>query len=304
MNAIVLTTIHEPTEAILRFAKMHDWKFYVVGDKKTPHESYMNTSSNYGEDVNWLYLTPTEQEVINKPLSDFIGWNTTARRVMGIVQAYRDGAEIIALVDDDNVPLDNWGKNVKVGKKFCGVQYQTHEPVFDPLYAYKFWHRGFPPLLERDVTTVVIPELLDVLVQADLWLGAADTDAICNIMLENCNINKIDADTVGYFSCKTISPFNSQNTFLHRLIIPDYWFLPRVGRMDDIWASFMLQKKYPGCVVYGPPSVYQKRNPHNYIKDLEDEMLGYKHSLDLIRGTYTPPELDQFVELYQKALKV
>ena len=37
---IVTTTIKEPTKAILKFCEKKDWSFIIVGDKKTPHESY------------------------------------------------------------------------------------------------------------------------------------------------------------------------------------------------------------------------------------------------------------------------
>ena len=44
-NFIVTTTINEPTEATLKFCELiktlpDDWTFVIVGDTKTPHESY------------------------------------------------------------------------------------------------------------------------------------------------------------------------------------------------------------------------------------------------------------------------
>lgn len=295
MKAIVLTTIFEPTEATLRFAKMKDWTLYVVVDRKTPLDKWYAP----GTGDNTVLLDCEHQGDIDNDLSEFIGWNTTARRVMGIVQAYRDGAEMIALVDDDNIPLERWGENVVLNERVEAREYNTPDTeTFNPLVHEKFWHRGYPEF-DKLYNWTAYDGAITPLVQADLWKGAADTDAVCNMVYGQCEIENIYPSK---FFSKKVSPFNSQNTFLDRSVIPDYWFLPRVGRMDDIWASFMLQKKHPGCVVYGPPSVYQKRNPHNYIKDLEDEILGYKHSLDLIRGTYEPPELKQFVELYQKAL--
>ena len=37
------------------------------------------------------------------------------------------------------------------------------------------------------------------------------------------------------FGSPSISPFNSQNTFLAREVLPYYAVLPHAGRMDDIF---------------------------------------------------------------------
>ena len=43
--------------------------------------------------------------------------------------------------------------------------------------------------------------------------------------------------------------------------------------MDDIPASYHLQAK-GAKVIYGAPSVYQKRNVHNLVTDMKAEYLG------------------------------
>ena len=87
------------------------------------------------------------------------------------------------------------------------------------------------------------------------------------------------------FFSKRISPFNSQNTLLHRKVIKDYFLFPHIGRMDDIWAAFYVTaKKYK--VVYNEPTVYQERNVHNLIKDFKDEYIGYVNSLRLVESLY------------------
>ena len=55
--------------------------------------------------------------------------------------------------------------------------------------------------------------------------------------------------------------------------------LPFVGRMSDIWGSYLIQKNINDLeIVYSNASVYQKRNPHNLSIDLEEELLGYRHT--------------------------
>ena len=50
-----------------------------------------------------------------------------------ILQALKDGAEIIASVDDDNIPLDIWGQNIMIGKPTNVYYYETDEIAFDAI---------------------------------------------------------------------------------------------------------------------------------------------------------------------------
>lgn len=265
---IVCTTINKPTEAIKKFAQLQDWNLIIVGDKKTPHSAYKN----------YNYFSPSEQEKKYPKLSKLIGWNCIQRRNLGFIEAYLQGADIVATVDDDNIPYKNWGKNVL--EPMMVTKYKVKNPVFDPLSVtehYKLWHRGYPLQLvdERYEFEVEKTLMKRFLVQADLWDGAPDIDAICRFMYPKDVKFK---DITPYFSDRP-SPFNSQNTFISRKALPHYFLFPHIGRMDDIWASYYLQSKFKECVVYCKPSVIQKRNKHNLIDDMKAEMLGYEKSL-------------------------
>ena len=107
---IVTTTINPPTKALIKFSRFNDWKLIVVGDLKTPEKEFKSLK-------NCIYLNPNQQEKISKKLSDQIGWNCIQRRNFGFIYAYKLGAEVVATVDDDNIPYKNWGKNLLVGKK-------------------------------------------------------------------------------------------------------------------------------------------------------------------------------------------
>ncbi len=91
------------------------------------------------------------------------------------------------------------------------------------------------------------------------------------------------------FSSNKISPFNSQNTFLSRDVLKNYFLFPHVGRMDDIWASYYVES-LGFKVVYQKPTVYQDRNVHDLIKDMKNEYLGYENNLNLISDLYKNPE--------------
>lgn len=277
-KAIVTTTINPPTEALKKFIKIartDDWHLFIVGDKKTPHAAYQQIA----EAVDCVtYLTPDAQEIISLELSDLIGWNCIQRRNFGLIAAYKWGAEIIATVDDDNIPYEGWGKNCRVNREIDISTYRVDTPVFDPLSPIfpHLWHRGFPiQLLDQRRLRPPIMTKREVLVQADFWDGAPDIDAVCRITLNP--IVKFEPNMIPMGSNK-LAPFNSQNTFLSRDVFPTYFLFPHVGRMDDIWAAYVTQFEFPDSVVFCKASVYQDRNPHDLTKDLAAEMIGYQNN--------------------------
>tara|TARA_Y100001935_G_scaffold248077_1_gene244797 strand:- start:13690 stop:14601 length:912 start_codon:yes stop_codon:yes gene_type:complete len=284
MNKIIVTTtINEPTEATLKFASMHDWHVVIAGDTKTPHDKYENLQ-------NVTYLHPEDQENINKELSDAIGWRSIRRRNMAIIKAYQMGADIIATVDDDNIPLEKWGDNLFVGEEVEVDFYDTTLDVFDPIYVTEhknIWHRGFPlQYVSKRNAKLVGKRKINCLVQADFWNGDPDIDAVCRIT----QMPELEFKPFKPFASKKIAPFNSQNTFLHREIIPYYMVIPHVGRMDDIWGAYALQQDmrdvYEDFVLYNQATVYQDRNDHDLTLDMEQEMIGYKLNPHLITNGY------------------
>jgi hypothetical protein len=286
MRCIATTTIFPPSKALQKFAQMKDWTLVIAGDLKTPHTEYLSME-------NVVYLHPDEQSRLYPRLSELIGWNCIQRRNIALLHAYKLGAEIIALVDDDNIPDEHWGENLLIGKPTkCKVYTPTKCPVFDPLSATEYshlWHRGFPiqylnvkNSLERSFD-IVTPDI-----QADFWNGDPDVDAICRMEhAPDCAFNP----AMFPFASPKPSPFNSQNTFLSRKVVPDYFCFPFVGRMDDIWGAYYCWAK-GHRVVYSRASVTQERNAHDLTKDFKNEIIGYEHT-HLIADD--PSQLQKFV---------
>ncbi len=275
---IVTTTINPPTLATIKYSRKEDWTLIVVGDTKTPHYEY--------ENLNCIYLSPEYQEKTYPELSETIGWKSIQRRNIGFVEAYNRGADIVATVDDDNIPYDGWGTNVVVGETVEIDFYNTDLGVFDPLSVTEHnqvWHRGYPIDLVpyRDRVSYGGKLKRRVLVQADLWDGDPDIDAMARLSIRP--IVKFDK-IQGPYGSLSISPFNSQNTFLAREVIPYYSVFPHVGRMDDIWGGYVLQHYFPKSVVYNKASVYQDRNVQDLVTNLEKEIIGYRYTTDLIRS--------------------
>jgi hypothetical protein len=280
MKVIVTTTINAVTEAIGKFEALDDWHLVVIGDLKTPKNYKLEKGT---------YVTPEMQEKYDKGLSDAIGWNCIQRRNFGLLWAKDMNADVVAVVDDDNIPYDNWGNELMLGKQALAFHYETGLPAFDPVGATNeghLWHRGFPLQLlsKRDYSSRKTKNVV-ARMQADFWNGDPDIDAICR--MEHAPECQFDESFFPITSNK-ISPFNSQNTFISGDLLQDYFLFPHIGRMDDIWASFYLQAK-GYTVVYGKPSVYQARNEHDLVKDMKQEYLGYENNLRLVQDLATDP---------------
>ena len=297
-KVIVITTINSPTEATIKYSQKEGWDLVVVGDLKTPHDEYRK--------LNCIYLSPEDQEKKYPELSEVIGWKTIQRRNVGFVEAFRMGADILATVDDDNIPYDDWGKNVLVGQTVEVDLYDPEYHIFDPLSVTnvkEVWHRGYPieNVPYRHNVSYKGKAHRTVLVQADLWDGDPDIDALAR--LSKKPIVKFDVQIP--FAATKMGPFNSQNTFVSGKHLKDYCVLPYVGRMDDIWASYYFQHLYPESVIYNKASVYQDRNVQDLIRNLENEVIGYRNTLSLVNDLnnfdrFLPEQTLKFLEVYRR----
>jgi hypothetical protein len=273
MKAIVTTTIYAKNETLEKYDNIKDWTLIVVGDQKTPKDFSLK---------NGIYLNPSEQEKLAKNLSDLIGWNCIQRRSLAFVMAKKLGADIIATIDDDNIPLDNWGNNLAIGKEIDVTEYVVDTLAFDPIGITNYphlWHRGFPLELLRKrklLSQNKIRGNFDI--QACFWNGDPDIDAICRME----HAPECDFDPIFFPFCSNkMGPFNSQNTFISKEVLPHYFMFPSIGRMDDIWASYYVQA-LGFRAFYDLPTVYQARNPQNLIKNMEAEYLGYSNNMSLL----------------------
>src|ERR1700691_3341547 len=107
-KAIVTTTINPPTEALRKFAAMPGWFLIVAGDTNTPSDWHL---------PGVIYLSPSFQTDYDKKLSDAIGWKSLQRRNFALLYAHSMGSDVVAVVDDDNIPYDDWGTNLMIGRE-------------------------------------------------------------------------------------------------------------------------------------------------------------------------------------------
>lgn len=306
IKSIITTTINSPTKATIKFCEIaveNHWYFIVAGDLKTPHDEYRDLRKKYGKNI--IYLEPEEQEKLYPELSNLIGWKNIQRRNIAFVHAFNMGSEIIATIDDDNIPYEGWGENLIVGKEVEVDLYKNrHHDYFDPFAVTNqnhLWHRGYPiQLLEtKNFIDLIGTTKLKVLVQADFWDGDPDIDAICRLTKKPL----VKFDNFKPFTTFSNAPFNTQNTFLDRSIFPHFSVWPGVGRMDDIWASYYLRQKFNN-IVYCPASVYQERNPQDLVKNLENECIGYRYTKTFVDNKaditqdFVPDVTKKFIDVY------
>jgi hypothetical protein len=311
MNLFVITTtINVPTKATLKFCELSekkDFKFIVIGDLKTPHELYRNLEKKYN---NVTYLSPDEQENLYPEISKLIGWKTIQRRNIGFIYSYLNGAEIVATIDDDNIPYDEWGDNILVGKEIeVDLFENTSCDYFDALSVTNhsnLWHRGYPIeyLSKKNNVEYKGKTTITPLIQAEFWDGDPDIDAICRLTLKPI----VKFNNFEPFTTNQLTPFNSQNTFIHRKVLKDYSVFPNIGRMDDIWGAYVLQYYHPNSIIFTKASVYQERNPQDLVKNLENEVFGYRNTLKLLEDlenykNYLPENTNKYFDEYKQYFK-
>src|ERR1700681_32189 len=277
--ALITTVIHVPE--VLRVYRAHDasTRFFVTGDLATP---YAAVRALCDELKNAVSLTPEHQQ--NWRSSDVFGWNTTCRRNIALLEALKWGANVIVTVDNDNLPM---GRNIlKFRHSFedhTGLRAISETGWVDPYRPFGIPHRGFPftKSAPADFESVVNAK---VGVVAGIVIGDPDISAITRIArspIVHAVTEPLRHGFVVQPSAWTV--FNSQNTAFLRELAPAMMMIPGVGRYDDIFASLICQRVMREKnlhVRFGPPFVWQQRNPHDLIQDLKAEIFGEEHVVE------------------------
>ena len=288
--AIVTTTINVPTllEAYVAdsLAYGHDVLYVVIGDRKTPSEAKtwcLRLAEEKGVDLVFQDVEDQAEYLRSHPdLDAHLPYDSIQRRNIGILLAYERGCDPIITIDDDNFLLDDdfVGRHGLAGRS-ATLPSLTSDSGWvnvcrdlEDLNGVPFYHRGFPPGQRwQDERTEESERAGRVVVNAGLWLGDPDVDALQRLVYPVDAVRYVrDGNVV--LGPGTWSPFNSQNTGLAREVVPAYFLSPRIGRYDDIWASYVVVRiadQLGHLVAYGKPVVRQERNPHDYWKDLEAE---------------------------------
>jgi len=269
---IIITSIFHPTDAVKKFARLKDWQLIVVGDKKTVGDwQYKNT----------IYLSPEYQLKLSNKVIKHLPWNSYSRKIAGYAYAINHGADVIADTDDDNIPYENWGKNIKFEDEFDTIKGNSFINIYKHFTKEHIWPRGYPlnKILEKDTYTIV-----KKYAKIGVWQYLADEDPDVDAIYRLTNNKPV------YFKKRknivlakgTFSPFNSQNTFFRKELFP-LLYLPAfvTFRFTDILRGLIAQpllQQEGYALGFGTATVIQKRNPHNYLNDFASEIPCYLES--------------------------
>ena len=108
MFAAVITTIQEPTPAVVKFPqKLADCGglLVVAGDKKGPAH-YRNR--HFAEGCRIDFLSLKDQQASEFELARKLPVNSYSRKNVAYLHAIAAGADFLYETDDDNAPLDSW----------------------------------------------------------------------------------------------------------------------------------------------------------------------------------------------------
>lgn len=277
-KAIVITSIFRPTEAVIAFSKMNDHQLIVVGDKKTPADWKC-------EQVN--YLSVSRQEKLHFEIARILPFNHYCRKMLGYLEAIRNGAELIIDTDDDNIPKDDWRFPEFENKFACIGEKKGFINIYQWFSSQKIWPRGLP--LQLVNTQFDLGSMMDTRnCKVGVWQGLADEDPDVDAVYrltsdEPCYFNESAPVVLGK---GTVCPFNTQNTMVRQELFP-LLYLPTyvTFRFTDILRGLVAQ---PIMWLYGyqlgftKATVIQKRNPHDYMKDFISEIPMYEQGEKVI----------------------
>jgi hypothetical protein len=279
MKFIIITSIFEPTEAVIEFSKLSEYKLIVAGDKKSPHNWQCN---------NVTFLSVDDQEGLDFSLSKVLPYNHYCRKMIGYLYAIQNGASMIIDTDDDNIPKQNWKFPDFNGKFDCIPGDKGFINIYQHYTDDHIWPRGLP--LNKITTQYhdVFSAISEKNVNIGIWQGLADEDPDVDAIyrLTSNKLCKFREKEPCVIEQGTLTPFNTQNTAIRKELFP-LMYLPTyvTFRFTDILRGLIAQ---PIMWLYGyhlgfiNATVVQKRNPHDFMVDFESELPMYKYTEKVI----------------------
>ena len=294
---VVVTTINAPTPSIYKLTELPEpWKIVVIGKKKKKNEEWnvFNNSSKL------VYLSIENQEKLNYKTTQYIPYNSYTRKNIGYIYAIEHGAKEIYETDDDNIftTFDQLYNSFNFSK-ICYAK--SNKTMMINPYAHfgrpTVWPRGFRLSdISNDWNNkfyISSSEQITSkpLIYQGLTNGDPDVDAIFRLTRADARypikLDFYDIYPLLYFPGNYI-PINSQNTRYLYDAFPALALPTTVAfRVCDIWRGFIMERfiwGYNGTVLFHSPSVYQKRNVHDYYLDFVDEEALYYGLEDILDG--------------------
>ncbi|OGK14337.1 hypothetical protein A3A93_03330 [Candidatus Roizmanbacteria bacterium RIFCSPLOWO2_01_FULL_38_12] len=263
---VIITTIHKPTASIKSFSKINNFKVYIVGDKKSPKDGFFKK---------YNFFSFKEQARKFPDFHKLIRPNHYSRKNFGYLDAVKSNPEFIYETDDDNLPYDFFPNFLYKQTKINTIKAGTFFNIYSVFTKKNIWPRGYPlsKIQEKKFSSVTSKKIFPY-IQQSLADIDPDVDAIYRLTDPSPTYFKKNTEVALYRF--TFSPFNSQNTLWHKNVFKLLYLPTSVNsRVCDIWRGYIAQRilwELNSLVIYTSPSVYQKRNVHNLMKDFTDEI--------------------------------
>jgi reversibly glycosylated polypeptide len=299
--AMVLTTIGESSVLdgyyanFLEHHHLEQVRVIVIPDRKTPAATYERCARlrKLGLSIDCPGLE--EQERFLRKigfLPELIPHDSDNRRNVGYLMALEEPIDFLISIDDDNfcVPEEDFfaqhavvcdgRRSLTVIEADGGWFNVCEQLVIEP--GVTTYARGFPYFARHRERKSRKEEYAGAIrMNAGLWLQEPDLDALTwlNAPVRSTGVRG-DSIVLG---SRTWSPVNTQNTALHRDVIPSYYFVQmafpvsgmRIDRYGDIFSGYFSQacaKSMGDTVRVGTPIAVHARNCHNYLKDATQEL--------------------------------
>jgi len=281
---IAVTTINHPSKALIKFSKLKNFSLFVAGDRKTP--------------VNWslkncIYFSIDDQHKKYPKLSKLVQENTYCRKMFSYLEIIKIfNPEFLYESDDDNIP-NSFFPNFLLKAEVIPTITTDAKILNNSLNIYslftkeKIWPRGYPlKNIEMKTNLDFKNEKIFPFVQQSLADLDPDVDAIYR--LTNTSNIKFDKNKKFALNKNIYCPINTQNTLNHKKIFP-LLYLPSTvnNRVTDIWSGYIKQRiiwEINGKAIFLSPSVYQIRNPHDYMNDFACELDLYQKTDSLLKA--------------------
>lgn len=294
--AICVTSIHEPKSAFIQYRAIYESPIYWVGDRKSPAITTNAVRS----------ITLQDQlKIEDLTLPGLLPIDHYSRKNIGYLLALQDGADWILDTDDDNfprVPYEPFPSDTCDCTVLTGSKGRVN--IYKYFTDHNVWPRGLGYQFDeaQPVSTDATSDSVAV------WQGLADGDPDVDAIYRLAGLGEVSFDSGPIIALDQglYCPFNSQNTMWKARYL-SYAYLPSTVtfRFTDILRGYVAQRglwAHDCRLGFVGPNVFQDRNEHDLLKDLESELIMYK-SIDRLVSileelTLTACETDNLLVMY------
>ncbi len=284
---IVITTINEFDKTCVNSYIELSCNIVIVGDLKTPYESYENKNLKYIYPDNELY----------NDFSRLLPYNHYCRKNIGYLYSINNNSKVIFDTDDDNYPIKNISTLNNLIDNSKTIYGQKFPNILSMYTDIEIWPRGYPLEFLSDMKEIETRDSSDyekksIGIIQSISNGEADLDAIYRLTNKNYSDKiEFDKDKTFIFEKGVYTQGNTQCTLWMDKELFFLLYIPSTVsfRFCDILKMYIAQRcmwEYDKLFCYISPIVKQDRNEHNLMNDFISEYPMYTSILCLVNNIF------------------